>query len=151
MELGATVCLPKRPDCARCPIARHCEARSQGTESQLPVKLRRSKVERIEKTVLVCRRGGKLLLRQRPTSPMEGFWELPEADELPGASIERPAGTFRHGIMNRDYAITVCPATVRRAPPCYHWISREKLEALPRTTVTRKALALLEGMEPCPD
>ena len=36
MELGATVCVPRSPDCSRCPVERFCAARAAGTERSLP-------------------------------------------------------------------------------------------------------------------
>jgi A/G-specific adenine glycosylase len=44
MELGATVCLPKKPLCSICPVAEFCEARKQSTQNNLPVKVRKVKV-----------------------------------------------------------------------------------------------------------
>ena len=38
MELGATVCLPREPRCAACPVAAFCRARAEGSTRQLPVK-----------------------------------------------------------------------------------------------------------------
>jgi len=40
MELGATVCLPRNPKCATCPIAADCLARRHGTQDRLPVRRR---------------------------------------------------------------------------------------------------------------
>jgi A/G-specific adenine glycosylase len=137
MELGATVCLPQRPDCAHCPIAAHCEAHAHGTESQLPVKLRRASNEQSEKTVLIVRRKDQILLRQRTTSPNLGFWELPDSSDLPRAALQQSTRSFRHTIMNRTYLVTVCPATVRRAPAGFEWRAPA---GLPLTTITRKAL-----------
>ena len=75
MELGATVCVPRQPLCAECPVAGCCEARAHGTQRQLPVKLGRTPHHRIERTILLARRNGLLLARQRPAdaSLMAGF------------------------------------------------------------------------------
>ncbi|HXV22573.1 MAG TPA: A/G-specific adenine glycosylase, partial [Desulfuromonadales bacterium] len=37
MDLGATLCTPKNPDCPRCPLAALCQARAQGLERELPL------------------------------------------------------------------------------------------------------------------
>ena len=139
MELGATVCLPQRPDCAHCPIATHCEARAHGTQNELPVKLRRAAKVQLETTVLIVRRKDQILLQQRTTSPNLGFWELPDSADLPRATVHQPSGSFRHTIMNRTYLVTVCPATLRRAPAGFRWLAPN---GLPLTTITRKALKL---------
>ncbi|MFQ5946291.1 MAG: A/G-specific adenine glycosylase, partial [Anaerolineae bacterium] len=36
MELGATICLPRRPKCGRCPVARRCGARELGRQEEIP-------------------------------------------------------------------------------------------------------------------
>jgi A/G-specific adenine glycosylase len=143
MELGATICLPKQPQCLLCPLAGFCEGRRRGTQNQLPVKASRAAPVRIEKTLLVIERRGKLLLWQRPPdSPkLAGFWELPEAGQLPGPVIVRGAGSFRHSITNHDYCFTVAAAAIRRTPRGYCWVARQELGRIPLSTTTRKALA----------
>ena len=42
MELGATVCIPRNPRCGQCPVARFCAAHAEGTEQELPVKLKKA-------------------------------------------------------------------------------------------------------------
>ena len=48
MELGATICLPRNPLCLLCPVSADCQARAQGKQSQLPVKLKRTQPVRVE-------------------------------------------------------------------------------------------------------
>jgi len=145
MELGATVCLPKTPRCALCPLAGSCEARRNGTPDLHPVKRRRSAPVAIEKTLVAVERNGCLLLRQRPpdASRLAGFWELPEAGELPGAKPRGTAGSFRHNITNHDYRICVVVATLRRTPGDFRWIRKDRLAGMALSTATRKALAIL--------
>ncbi len=76
MELGATVCLPRNPLCAECPIARHCQARRHGTQNDLPAKRVKPATVRLERTLLVIRGERGILLR--PSLRVKGFWDLPE-------------------------------------------------------------------------
>jgi A/G-specific adenine glycosylase len=142
MELGATICVPRLPRCTECPISGYCEARSLGTENQLPIKLGRLPAMRIEKTILIIRRNGRLLLSRRPTnsSRLAGFWELPEANSVPEARHGQLLGGFRHSITNHDYRFTVVDATLGRAPRGFRWVTKEELATLPLTTASRKAL-----------
>ena len=64
MELGATLCTPRRPRCSECPIAAFCQARVFGTAEQLPVELRQTPARRIEKSILIIERDRKILVRQ---------------------------------------------------------------------------------------
>ncbi len=78
MDLGATICTTKAPDCARCPIQADCQARAAGVQEQRPVRLPRKKVPHLTVTAAVIRREGKVLLSKRPAEGMlGGLWEFP--------------------------------------------------------------------------
>ena len=143
MELGATVCLPRRPQCALCPLARFCTARAGGFERELPVKARPGKTREVSLTLLLIRKRGGVLLRQRPPdSPqMPGFWELPEAGLLPGALELETRGEIRHTITNCKYRLEIVAASIGRAPRGFRLFRAEELGRIPLTAATRKALA----------
>ncbi len=148
MELGATVCLPRRPQCPLCPVSDACEARRLGVQNELPVRLAGREPVRLEITVAMVERNGTVLLRRRPDklSLMPGFWELPQAEGLEprGFILGERLKSFRHSITHHEYTATVFRAALRGRPPAgYHWISRQRLKALPLTTITRKALESL--------
>ena len=142
MELGATVCLPRDPKCLLCPVIDFCEARRLGAEGRLPVQPAKRAAVFVEKTLLVARRGGKILLWKRTDGArMKGFYELPEAVQLPGAGVSETLGEFRHSITNHNYRFTVVGALAGRIPRGFRWISPRELERLPLSTTARKALA----------
>jgi A/G-specific adenine glycosylase len=151
MELGATVCLPREPKCVRCPIATLCQARTRGIERELPVKLRRVESVRVEKTLLLIRKGDRVLLRRRDarSSQMAGFWELPEAGQLPQAVLGEVTGTVYHAITNYRYRVTIITATVPRTPSEFSWVPANQLARLPMSTQTRKALAGTSCVREC--
>ena len=144
MELGATVCLPRNPDCPRCPLARVCKARAAGTAAGLPIKLRRVDTVDIEDTLLIVRRGGRILLRQREAeaSRMAGFWDLPTPADLPEARVERVLGEIRHSITHHRYRFTVAAATVRASKRGFRWFNDTEAQTIPLSTTARKALAV---------
>jgi A/G-specific adenine glycosylase len=146
MELGATVCVPKRPQCERCPIRVYCEARKQGLENQLPVRGPRPSADQRGTRLLVIEKAGKVLFWQRPaeSSRLAKFWELPELQQLPGAKVTDYAGAFRHTIVNTTYLVEVCRATVGSRPDGFQWLAKSSLPNLPVSTTARKALALHE-------
>lgn len=145
MELGATVCLPRDPQCLLCPLRDHCEARKAGIERELPVKLRKRDPLKITLQLLVVEKKGCLLLRQRAAgeSRLAGFWELPESRDLPNAKRLRRMGSFRHSITRHDYEVEVWTAEPPpRAPRGFAWRPMDQIDNIPLATTVRKALQL---------
>jgi A/G-specific adenine glycosylase len=117
MDLGATVCTARRPDCARCPLADGCVARAEGQPTAYPVKSRRSARGRRASLLLWLTHQGRLWLAPRPpTGVWGGLWSLPElpepgaADALaaltagwPGQAEPQPA--FVHVLTHRDWTL----------------------------------------------
>lgn len=147
MELGATICSPKAPDCGRCPLSPWCEARSQGLARELPVKKGKTVIRRVERSLLVVMRNGNLLLWQRPPDAaiLSGFWELPELHQLPKAKCGAALHQFKHSITNHIYHFQVFEGTVAAGVAeedgGLHWVSLQRLAELPLSTTARKALA----------
>jgi A/G-specific adenine glycosylase len=147
MELGATVCLPRRPLCPQCPLRGQCQARQQGTVDQLPVKLGAVRPERIEAVLLLVRRGRRILLRQRPATErrMAGFWDLPAPEHLPGARAGADTGKFRHTITHHHYTFTVKAARAPKRLPAgslFQWLDPSEGDDIPLSTTAKKALGL---------
>ena len=156
MELGATVCTPRKPQCLVCPLTEFCISRKRGTQSERPVKLRRSAYKQLKLAVAVVTKGARLLVRQRPADAavMPGFWEVPEAQESKlgresfqhaGIRLGEPLGRFRHAITFRDYQAVVYQAKLSdKLRKGYRWVSLEELGLLPLTTISHKALAVAQ-------
>jgi A/G-specific adenine glycosylase len=137
MELGATLCLPRDPQCGACPVSSVCEARRQGRQAEFPVRAPRPKTVRVARTLMVAQRRGCVLLGVRA-----GFWELPEAEALAGAQAGPKLGEFRHSITNHNYTVGVVEARVARAPRGFAWVQERDFDRMPLSTIARKALAL---------
>ncbi|MDT8438111.1 MAG: A/G-specific adenine glycosylase [Wenzhouxiangellaceae bacterium] len=82
MDLGATLCRPKQPDCAACPVADDCKARLDGRVHELPAPRPARTLPERSQRFLVARdgRGRILLARRPPTGIWGGLWCLPELD-----------------------------------------------------------------------
>ena len=89
MELGATVCLPKKPMCLLCPIQKSCEALERGKVDQFPAPKNRAPAKKIEVSAAVITRGGRVFIQQRPHKGlMGGLWEFPGGKRQRGESEE---------------------------------------------------------------
>jgi len=79
MELGATICLPKNPNCTSCPMANICLGFKQGTPTAFPVKQPRKKVPHlvVGAAVVVNDAGDFLIAQRREKEMLGGLWEFP--------------------------------------------------------------------------
>ena len=84
MDLGATVCTPRGPDCPTCPLETWCGARAAGTVSLRPPVSRGRPPPVSEVSVAVVVDGeGRILVGRRPDEGLlAGMWEFPPVDEL---------------------------------------------------------------------
>jgi A/G-specific adenine glycosylase len=79
MELGATVCTPRSPACARCPLRPVCAAAASGSPERYPVVSKRRPVPHYDVVVgVVTDEAGRVLIQRRPEEAMlGGLWEFP--------------------------------------------------------------------------
>jgi A/G-specific adenine glycosylase len=174
MDLGATICTPKKPACALCPWTDACAARVRGDAERFPVKAmkREGKLRRGAAFVLV-RRDGMVLVRSRPPKGLlGGMTEVPTTEwthdfdatdalaQAPRPRGTKPgwrriAGVVTHVFTHFPLELVVHAAEVPKgtaALPGMRWIALADVanEALPN--VMRKVVAhALGGAEPAPE
>ena len=90
MDLGATICKAKNPDCARCPVANLCQARLRDLQNVLPITRKAPAIPHRQAAAAVIRNSkGMLLVVQRPTSGLlASLWKLPGGFIKAGEDIE---------------------------------------------------------------
>lgn len=98
MELGAVVCLARKPLCLLCPVQEHCAGRAElGMDgvSKLPVKKPRSTPEiRDQHAILAHDTSGRVLLQQAAGPLWEGMWHLPLLAAKPEGGIAQHGHRF---------------------------------------------------------
>jgi A/G-specific adenine glycosylase len=78
MDLGATICIPRNPQCLICPLMQVCEARQAGTQEQRPVLKPKKAIPHYTSASGVIVNRGRVLLSQRPSKGLLGsMWEFP--------------------------------------------------------------------------
>lgn len=95
MELGATICTPRRPLCPKCPVRRYCRARLKLKDpAVLPVRLPKKEKPHYDIVVAIIRHRGKIFIDRRPNDGLlGGLWEFPggklESGEMPEEGLQR--------------------------------------------------------------
>ena len=168
MELGATVCTPRAPRCARCPVSQSCDARAKGDAESLPIKARKKPARAVEAVAaLVVRRGKALVVRRPSRGLLGGLWDLPGDDlvtgETPRAGLTRALreragleisrasaiGIVEHVFTHRKLTLHVYRANTSTDRirldgfEAHKWLPPRAIAGLPHASVTAKALDLL--------
>ncbi len=124
MDLGAAICLPRRPLCSQCPLERLCAARAFGLQAERPVKTPKKAIPHRQKLAAVIVLDGKTLLNQRPANGLlGGLWEFPAA-EAESDSAEACAAS-----LQTAFQLKVTPLT--RLPAIRHTYSHFTLTEIP--------------------
>lgn len=153
MELGATICTPKKPICILCPVQKHCEAFAEGVVSELPVKKKKIKKKTIDYDVLyITNREGQILIRKRDTKLLNGMWEFPMfeqdtsidaiEDELDAViTIENePVIQTKHVFTHMTWNMKVYKAYMQKEniKPPYKWMNKNEKDTLSFSTSMTK-------------
>jgi len=171
MDLGSSICTPKKPACALCPLNDGCAGRARGDQETFPRKERRKSGELRRGAAFVIRRGDELLLRSRPEKGLLGgmtevpgsHWLVAQGDEaaltqapaLEGiARWHRKIGVVDHLFTHFPLQLAVYVAEVplrTRAPKGMRWVKIASLEQEALPNVMRKGIAHgLGGVFPSP-
>jgi len=161
MELGATVCLPRRPACPACPLRQRCRARALGVVDELPEgRARRATVDVTVAAALVERDGRVLLVRRPRGRLLDRMWEVPQtsldsrgrpdlARELeerhglrvvPGALAVRARHAVTHRRITLEGYRTRLRPPVPEDPERFLWARPEEVARLAVASSTRKLL-----------
>ncbi len=111
MDLGATVCLARSPQCLLCPVQALCTARAEGRPEAYPVKTRKLKRSRREHWWLWLEHEGRVWLQPRPARGVwAGLHSLPEYDSEAALSAEWPGPlvpwpSISHALTHFDWLL----------------------------------------------
>ncbi|HKD86264.1 MAG TPA: A/G-specific adenine glycosylase [Terriglobales bacterium] len=142
MELGATVCTPRAPQCLVCPLQRFCTYRGADPPREQAARNRK------DVRYSLARNGSTVLLVRRAldSSLMPGMWELPSLDQ-DSINGDAPLLRLRHSITDTDYRVVVFARELDQLLPVdsARWVTRRQWEQLPLTGLTRKVLLRLSA------
>ncbi len=159
MDLGATICTPRRPACELCPLAEDCRARTESAPETFPRRApRRERPERRGAAFVAQRVDGAVLVRTRPPKGLlGGMTEFPGTDwtaDFDDAGAKRKAplalawraapGEVAHVFTHFALRLRVYTATAPldcAAPGDCRWAPAHALHAEALPSVMRKVAA----------
>ncbi len=172
MELGETVCLPRRPRCGVCPLSDVCRGRWLDDPGSIPARRPRTRPHVVAAILAVAHHGRWLLQRRPPNGLLGGLWELPggkvRSHETPRAAAARESreelgwvprhlrkiGTVHHGYSHFTVDLHLFAAFPTKRPSSgrWHgtprrWVTLPELEKLPIPRATRKMVPLLAAQQ----
>ena len=148
MELGATVCHVRQPECHHCPVMRSCTTKRKNMIHLIPAKGKPTRYEEKEIEVYVLFRRRNLLLQKRPDGLTNaGFWELPNNEigpKLKVANKKEPIAKIRHNITKYRILLkaytTNCNKKIEGK-----WCNGSDIRRLPISASHRKLITALSA------
>ncbi len=158
MDLGATVCTPRKPACAICPLNSRCEGRRAGIAESLPRKApKKARPHRYGVAFWAVRPDGRVLLRRRPekgllggmmevpsTDWREAAWSLDEACKAAPLAADWRAldGAVHHVFTHFSLELTVLAGETGAAATEGIWVDPAEFAGHALPTVMKKVVRL---------
>lgn len=154
MDIGAGICKPAKPDCARCPARAHCLANSGGHPERLPVLPEKIEKRTERRGVAIVLRGGRVLVNRRPEHGLlGGLYEFPNfLDAVSGEALAEcllekgleaaPIGklmSVRHVFTHLVWVMQGFSLSYKdgQEPEGMCWVGAEALDALAMSSAMR--------------
>lgn len=152
MDLGATVCTPKAPDCDRCPWSAQCQSRAEGDVLRYPLKDKKKPKPVRRGFAWLVRRDGQVWLRTRADKGLlGGMREVPSTEWKTGNPDWTPPfemgwsgrGEVKHVFTHFELRLAVQEAAAPAgwSPQTGDWVTENQLDQQALPSVMRKVLA----------
>ena len=162
MELGATICTPRAPQCLLCPVAKFCKGRRLGEAEAYPEKRKkRAAVEIVLAAAVFCDGCGQTLLLPPPTrnepkpaadhvpTLVSGMWHFPTI------AVRKDPWSELRKLIGRELGVRVADGSAEQLKPVRHAVTYRSIRAIPfRITLPKlpkiagaRAIALTELSE----
>ena len=159
MDLGATICVPGTPSCEKCPVAALCDAYCEGDAEDIPELPRKNPPKVIDYDLCLIINGGRVLMRQRTETMLQGLWIYPLLEEhhtpkqlpalvkrkldLPVTEVQ-PAGEAKHIFTHQVWQMKLYTMhTTAEAPSGWRFVTLEEMQQLTIPTAVKKAVAVV--------
>ena len=139
MELGQTLCGPRKTLCNECPIAESCRCVEP---LGLPIKKLKPAVTNVDEHVILNIRNEKVLLKQETGKRSKGMWKLPSRDKKEVKNLALIT-TQNYGITRYKVKMHIYKSKNTQLNENEKWVSLDDLASLPVPSPYRRALELI--------
>jgi A/G-specific adenine glycosylase len=169
MDLGATVCTPRKPACSTCPLRTLCLAAIKGMQERLPAKKKQRPLPHKEMTagILLDRRGRVLVVQRPAPGLLGGLWKFPggtrnereslqeslrrAAREELGVAVRcgKELAVVHHGYTHFTMTLRAYRCSIRNGTPralkcrSLRWVMPQEFDDLPFSRADRKVMEAL--------
>jgi A/G-specific adenine glycosylase len=162
MDLGATICVSRNPQCDQCPLKKHCLAFQNKSQDRYPLRTKKKPIPQYAVVAAVLRNGDTVLVdKRRADGLLGGLWEFPggkieEGEDLHTAlvreireelgvdiAVHADIGTYRHAYTHFKVVVTVFEADILNGEPAalaadeIQWVRPVELDQYPMGKVDR--------------
>jgi len=137
MELGATICTKHNPQCTKCPLTSHCQAKDQ-TPENIPKIVRKKTIKECIDRLWIQKNDALALYRiPQDADQLAGQFELPAAEHFPqSAKTDQLMASYKRSITHRRITENIYLAKADslknniKMNDNLHWVSRKKLHTV---------------------
>jgi A/G-specific adenine glycosylase len=169
MDLGATICTPKNPDCQNCPVKQLCQAKALDIQGERPIPKIRPSIPHHTVTAAVIQQGNKVMIVQRPQDGLlGGLWEFPGGKLEPGEDLPaclrreiceelgveihvgEPFGTYKHAYSHFRVTLHAYLCTLNgdqiqlKEHSDLRWVTPADLDEFPMGKIDRQIASKLQ-------
>lgn len=151
MDIGATICKPKKPDCHLCPINNHCKAYQEGKQNILPINIKKLKNKEIHYMTCFIEYENQYFLIKNEPGLLDGLYGLVQFDVVSPRSFEELfkekynedievyeyVKDAKHVFSHRTWRMQVYKARFLKQPQLKLYTKKE-IEELPISTAHKK-------------
>ncbi len=174
MDLGSTICKPRKPLCSTCCVSSFCSAYDNNTVNNFPVRVQKRKIPHQKIAVGIIWKNNKILVSKRKSSAMlGGLWEFPggkiNKNEAPencvlreikeelniDVSVFQKVKTIKHAYSHFTIELTAYHCQYTRGIPkalgCsdFKWILPSQISSLPFPKANHKLFNKIPEKNPC--
>lgn len=144
MDLGATVCTPKKPLCMVCPWQAFCKSKSAADLEQIPQRKKLAKKEQCGYVYLIYNDKGEIFIRKRTEKGLLfGLYEFPwRTDAALVKSAKNTGAKVTHIFTHIKLTLEVCKLAANKNPfDDGIYVKPENLENYALSTLMKKIFA----------